>query len=417
MAGAQAGSDPETTRSVRRRLGMPARLLLPPLVVFVLVRLLLCLAAARSGSPAWAAGSWAHWDSALYLDIAGNGYALVRCGPEYPPGSWCGNAGWFPAYPALIRLVALLGLPLVTAAAVVSAAAALALLLVLWTRFLHARLAPGPLLLLLLAAVFPGAVYQHAVFPLALFVFAVLVHLDALQRRRWWLAGLAAALAASTYPLGVVLPLTGFVGAAVVAGGTAPARLRAAATVGGLAAAGALAVALRLQLSTGRWDAYLLVQDKYGHGLNPPWQTLQATLRPLADTEGFTAETAARWQTLFVAVVVAIALAGTTAALLRGGGPRGARRCAGTGGGATGDGTIADGPARAALPVALFVGAAWLMPLVVGSGVSLYRSEAALLPAVALLRLLPRDVAAVLLALALPLAYVMAQLFFTGRLM
>lgn len=396
---------------------MPARLLLPPLAVFVLVRLLLALAAARSGSPAWVAESWAHWDSALYLDIAENGYTLERCGPEYPPGSWCGNAGWFPAYPALIRLVSLFGLPLVTAAAVVSAVATLALLLVLWTRFLHARLAPGPLLLLLLAAVFPGVVYQHAVFPLALFLVAVLVHLDALQRRRWLLAGLAAALAASTYPLGVVLPLTGFVGAAVAARGTACARLRAAATVGGLAAAGALAVALRLQLSTGRWDAYLLVQDKYGHGLNPPWATLLATLRPLAGSDGFTAETAARWQTLLVAIVVAIVLAGTTAALRRGQGRRGEAGPGEAGPGEAGPGETGGGEARAAVPVALFVGAAWLMPLVVGSGVSLYRSEAALLPAVALLRLLPRDVAAVLLALALPLAYVMAQLFFTGRLM
>lgn len=380
---------------------MLARLLLPPLVVFVLVRLLLSLAAVRSGSPPWVAGSWAHWDSALYLDIAENGYSLERCGPEYPPGSWCGNAGWFPAYPALIRLVGLSGLPLVTAAAVVSAVTTLALLLVLWTRFLHARLAPGALLLLLLAAVFPGAVYLQAVFPIALFVSAVLVHLDALQRRRWLLGGLAAALAASAYPLGAVLPLTGFVGAALLAGGTLFSRLRAAATVGGLAAAGALAVVVRLQVSTGHWNAYLLVQDKYGHGLNPPWETLRATLRPLVGADGFTAATAAAWQTLLVAVLVALTLAGTTAALLRDGGRHG---------------ETGRGEARAALPVALFVGAAWLMPLVVGSGVSLYRSEAALLPAVLLLRLFPRDVAAVLLTLALPLAYVMAQLFFTGRL-
>lgn len=370
-----------------------ARRLLPPLAALVLVRLLLTLAALRSGSPAWAAANWAHWDSALYLEIAAGGYTLEPCGSGYPAGSWCGNAGWFPAYPAAIRLASTAGLAPVTAAAAVSTLATAGLLLLLWVRFLHARLAPGPLLLLLLAAFFPGSVYQSAAFPIALFVLVVLGHLDALQHRRWVLAGALAALAASTYPLGVVLPVTGALGAAVLATGRLQQRLRAAAVVGGLAVAGALAVAVRLQLSVGRWDAYLLVQDKYGHGVNSPLETLRSTLEPLLGSPGFTAQTAARWQTLLVAAIVALGLGATAGALLR--------RHAG---------------AREAVPTALLVTALWLMPLVVGSGVSLYRSEAALVPAVILLRRLPREVVAVLLTLALPPAYVLAQLFFTERL-
>lgn len=378
---------------MNRTAGTLARRLLPPLVALVLVRLLLAGAALRSGSPAWATANWAHWDSALYLEIATGGYTLQPCGSGYPAGTWCGSAGWFPAYPAAIRLVSAAGLDPVAAAALVSAVATAGLLLLLWVRFLHARLAPGPLLLLLLAAFFPGSVYQSAAFPIALFVLAVLGHLDALQHRRWVLAGALAALAASTYPLGVVLPVTGALGAAVVAAGPARQRLRAAAVVGGLAAAGALAVAVRLQLSVGRWDAYLLVQEKYGHGVNSPLATLRSTLEPLLGSAGFTPETAARWQTLLVAAIVALGLGATVGGLLR-------RHTA----------------ARASVPTALFVTAAWLMPLVVGSGVSLYRSEAALVPAVVLLRGLPREVAAVLLALALPPAYVLAQLFFAGRL-
>lgn len=381
-------------RLVGRRRGRTlARRLLPPLAALVLVRLLLALAAVRSGSPAWATAHWAHWDSALYLEIATGGYTLEPCASGYPAGSWCGNAGWFPAYPAAIRLVSAAGLAPVAAAVLVSAVATAGLLLLLWVRFLHARLAPGPLLLLLLAAFFPGSIYQSAAFPIALFVLFVLGHLDALQHRRWVLAGLLAALAASTYPLGVVLPVTGALGAAVVVAGPARQRLRAAAVVGGLAAAGALAVAVRLQLSVGRWDAYLLVQDKYGHGVNSPLETLRSTLQPLVGAAGFTAETAARWQTLLVATIVALGLGATVGAVLR--------RHPG---------------AAEAVPTALFVAVVWLMPLVVGSGVSLYRSEAALVPAVILLRRLPREIVAVLLALALPAAYVLAQLFFADRL-
>lgn len=373
-----------------RRAARVLQLLLPPLAVFVLVRLLLAVAAARSGSDPWTAAGWARWDSGLYLDIAENGYRLEPCPLEYGgPTAWCGNAGWFPAYPALVRLLSLLGLPLGAAAVTVSAAAAWGVLLLVWARFLHARMTVANLLLLVLVGVFPGAIYQHASFPISLFVLAVLLHLDLLRGRRLVLSGAAGAVAAASYPLGVLLPVTAALGALVLADGRGWARVRPAAVVGGLVSAGVLAVAVRLQLSVGRWDAYLLVQEKYGHGANDPLGTLGATLGPLRGAAGFTGDTATRWQTLLVAVLVLLVLAATALAVVR--------RAPG---------------ARADVPLALVVAAMWLMPLVIGTGVSLYRSEAALVPAVLLLRRLPRDVAAAAVVLAVPLAYVMAQLFF-----
>lgn len=361
-------------------------------MVFALVRLLLALASHRTGNDPWGAATWGRWDSDLYLDIAQNGYSLVPCPPEFGgPSNWCGNAGWFPAYPALIRLLSWLGVPFEAAAALVPAAAALGVLVVLWVRFLHARVCASNLLLLVLAAAFPGAVYQHASFPISLLVLAVLVHLDLLRRHRWVPAGVAGAVAAASYPLGVVLPVTAALGAIVLAQGRGWTRLRPAVVVGGLVTGGAIATAVRLQVSTGRWDAYLLVQQKYGHGTNDPVGTLWSTLAPLRGTAGFTGDTATRWQTLLVAALVLAGLVGTVVALVR----------------------RAEG-ARTDVPVALVVAAMWLMPLVVGAGVSLYRSEAVLVPAVLLLRRLPRDVATAAAVLALPLAYVMAQLFFRG---
>ncbi len=386
-------SDPALERPAGpSRVRLLLRWAAAPALVFVLARLLLALARDRVGiGPT--ADSWIHWDALLYLDIADRGYVLMPCGAEYPPGSWCGNAGWFPGYPAVVQALTGLGVTPAVAAAAVSATCALALLVVLWVRFLGAEASARNLLLLGLAAVFPGAVYQHAGFPLSLLVLAVLVHLDLLRRRRWVLAGLAGAVAVATYPVAAVLPVTGLLGAAVLARGGRWQRVRAGLVVGALAGAGGLAVALRLRVATGHADAYLMVQEKYGHGVNPPWETVRDTVRPLWGGPGFTAETATRWQTLLVLVLVLLCLGGLARALL-------ARR----------PGAVED------VPVALLLLGAWLMPLVVGSGVSLYRSEALLVPGVVLLRHLPRDATTALLVLAVPLAYVMAQLFFLGTL-
>jgi hypothetical protein len=51
---------------------------------------------------------WLRWDSAHYLAIAKDGYELFPCAGKfgYPINAteMCGNAGWFPGYPFLIKL-------------------------------------------------------------------------------------------------------------------------------------------------------------------------------------------------------------------------------------------------------------------------------------------------------------------------
>ena len=64
---------------------------------------------------------------------------------------------------------------------------------------------------------------------------------------------------------------------------------------------------------------------------------------------------------------------------------------------------------------AVFVAVAWLIPLSLG-GVSLYRTDAILLPALILLRRLPMPALIVLAAAATPVAYLMDVRFFQGLL-
>ncbi len=142
--------------------------LVPPLLVFVAVRWLLASAAASVGFDAWQAASWVRWDARHYMAIASTGYEYFSCARiGGRPWEACGNAAWFPLSPWAMRPLIALGLRAETAGLWISAAAALGSMVALWNAFLRRAGARG-WLLLGLAAVFPGAVYQHAIFPTSL---------------------------------------------------------------------------------------------------------------------------------------------------------------------------------------------------------------------------------------------------------
>ncbi len=46
------------------------------------------------------------WDIAHYVSISESGYQVYPCTPgvEYPAGKICGNAGWYPFWPMVIKL-------------------------------------------------------------------------------------------------------------------------------------------------------------------------------------------------------------------------------------------------------------------------------------------------------------------------
>jgi len=355
----------------------------PPLAAFLLARGFLCLVSAGTSRPPWEPGSWSGPDSAHYLSIAKGGYTLVPCGADDPPPGHCGNAGWMPLYPWLVRPLIVAGVPPRWAAAAVPGGFALASLVLLWVAFLSSWPARAGLALAA-AAFFPGQVYQHGAFPLAQLCFATLVCLGAAANDRWGLAAAAGFAAALTYSTGWLL-------APVLVAWGVLLRLQgqsvrvAGVTLAALATTAGLGCVLLFQWwQVGAWNAFFLVQGGYGHqptdplatwwlavreALSPPWQGLQEG-PPL--------------QTLLVtAWVLAVLLAAR---------PRLRER-------------------RTSLLV-LFTVAFWLFPLALGPGVSLYRSEATLWPSVLLAEHLPRPALAALVAAMVLVAWPMAVLFF-----
>lgn len=367
--------------------------LAPPLLLFLVVRSFLAGAASSAGFEPWAAEVWVRWDSSLYLDIAANGYDFFSCSRlgGYPPDTWCGNAGWFPAYPSMISAAARIGSDPAAAGVAIAGLFQLATLVLLWIGFLDPKMAPKHLLVLVLAAFFPGSIYYAAVFPVSAFTFFSLLLAYFLAKQRPWSAGLSGAMAATFYSTGFLLvPATALWVLFTKGRDTWKAASTRIAATSGVTALGFVLVIGVQTIQTGRWDAFFKVQEKYGYSLHNPFATLAAAVAPIFEQRTSDAQWVPHLQTMFVALLVA---------------------------GAFG---FAWWSWKRLEPVEIFAVAAtamfWLFPLTMGGQVSLYRSESLLLPLVLVTRRLPTPVVGALAAASILLAWPMATLFFEGTL-
>ncbi|HXK10723.1 MAG TPA: hypothetical protein VMT70_13820 [Vicinamibacteria bacterium] len=373
------------------------RLVLPPLLAFTLARLVLAAAALVAGVLPSVPGSWCRHDCGHYTTIALHGYTLGPCPGALPAdsGALCGNTAWLPGYPLIVRAMHELGLRPRRAGVLVSAAFAFLALLLVWTA-LDGPLAEQPspvgrgVAALALAALFPGSVYLHAISPLGVYAVAAVLALLLASRDRPLPAGLAGAAAAFTYPLGLLL--SPVLGAGFLLGpGSAGARVRRAAASAGVAAGGFGAAMAVQHADTGRWWAFAIIQSHYSYAIRSPVLALDERIAALFCKPFEGASAAASAQTLLVALLVVAALASFFAAQPRVG-------------------------ARGRF-VALYVVAAWLLPLVIGEMEGgLHRREAALLPLVLLTARLPAPVQGAFAVASGVVAYALALLFFGGRL-
>jgi hypothetical protein len=133
------------------------------------------------------------WDSVSYLQIA-------RAGYENPL-----STAFYPLYPLLIRIGSVFPIaPLIVGGLISSAAAvaALALLYRVAALDLDERAAT---LTVLLVACFPTSLFLSATYTESLFLLLTLVAVYAARSERWWLAGVAGGLAASSRSNGVLI--------------------------------------------------------------------------------------------------------------------------------------------------------------------------------------------------------------------
>ncbi len=143
-------------------------------------------------------GAFTWWDGWWYVGIAERGYDFV-------PGRQS-SVAFFPAYPLLLRAGRLVGVPSPLGGFVVTLASGAAAT-VLFARWCAERLGRRQALFALATLVlYPCAFYlAGTVYAEALFVALVLGAVALLERDRFWAAGLVAAVATATRPIGVAL--------------------------------------------------------------------------------------------------------------------------------------------------------------------------------------------------------------------
>ena len=360
----------------------------PPFLAWLVATTVIVVTCIAEGWPPLDANrTWVRWDAALYLSIARGGYTLTPCGP----GLWCGNAGWFPGYPWLVGGLHLLALPLAPTGLAVAWLAWLATLVLVWRAFLsHRPLAEG-VIPLAYAAFAPGLVYDYALFPLSLLSLCTVAALALMQRHRWLAAGLAAAIGTLAYPVGAALAPAAALWLLARRGVPLAERLRRVAACAGPSAVALALFTLDQQLETGHWDAYLLVQRKYGHAIQDPFAVVAAAVGTLVHGSAVQLAPGApvhaiapALQTLLVAFVLTCIL--TELALHR------------------------HSATEIDALIAIWAVTAWLSSHA-AANVSTYRSEAALAPIALLLRRLPRPLAAVIAAGAVLLVVPMTRLY------
>lgn len=342
------------------RVAFGLRLFGPPLVAFVAAQCALVIAAGVAGYPAFRpTTSWSRFDSAYYVSIAQAGYSVAPCGPARPPGTWCGNAGWFPGYPLLTSFPVQLGAPVRPAAWYVSLACCLAALGVVWIGFLGAQSTPRNWLCLLMAAFTPGQVYYHTIFPLALAGLALLLVLLYAGRERWLAAGVAGAVLTATYPSGaLIIPVTAVWLLFRRDGAALRTRIERIVLTSGVASLGGLFVLVIQRIQTGHWGAFFDIHRHYHNYWQDPLPQLVRSVRPIF-SHAPTIAVIPHYEAAFAAALVVLVCA---AVLTRRGRPT---------------------PLDSLLVLTLL--AYWLVPLAIHH-MDLYRSDALLIPAALLLR-------------------------------
>ncbi|HYN28867.1 MAG TPA: mannosyltransferase family protein [Dermatophilaceae bacterium] len=174
-----------------------SRLLLAAVVVVGAVALGAPAAQRTSGTWGWLAERFTWWDSWHYVRIAEQGYL--------PPGLSCCDQAFFPGYPALMAVLAPLFAGSVIAAGLVLSLLAGAVAAVLLHRLGELQSPGSGRWAVVYLAVAPFGIFLSAVYTESLFLSLSLAAWLLGQRRRWALAGLAAAGACTVRVNGLFL--------------------------------------------------------------------------------------------------------------------------------------------------------------------------------------------------------------------
>ena len=196
-------------------------------------------------------GLWARWDSFNYLLISEKGTNL-------------GTAGWLPGYPLLVRVVSWIGISQLDASLLVAWIALAVAMFLVWFGWARDLSPVRALLLLVLFGLFPGAVYNFALFPTSVALACTVGSVLAATRERFLIATLLMVVAGFCYPTAWFAAVGLTVGLIVIGLSVGPATVvrRAAWGLAGLASL--LVLGIYDQITAGAFNGYFRIHSLTG---------------------------------------------------------------------------------------------------------------------------------------------------------
>lgn len=260
-----------------------------------------------SGNVEFSAAPWLRWDSFHYLSIAKDGYTAQTCGEFI-----CGNTGWFPLYPALIRLVAAAGTSYSYSAFFISVAALLASSEIL-SRLIQRRW--STVCVALAFVILPGGIYQVSAFPISVataFGLGAIYALSRLDIAKSMFLGVCAALA---YPSAVLfcLPLTPFSLQTLAKTSSLNRVFILLSTISPVI--GLIAGQKLIDYAVGINNAYALTQARYMHSFGLGFEVLRSSVRYFWKSPIYF-QTATVFLLLILSVVIVVRKASSGGAIL-----------------------------------------------------------------------------------------------------
>jgi hypothetical protein len=237
---------------------------------FVAAQIVLHLILYFSGFDLFDLNNWSRADSGLYMSIARNGYYLEQCPEDVGKVMTiqrCGNAGWFPAYPYLIRLLTFFYKNDVLVAIVISKMAYLINIFLIVYLLKLSELNARSIVLAFLAAFGFSFIYFNAVFPMSLLLLFVLLSFYFYLRRSFFLTGCCCYFATLTYPSGFLLSIAL---ALSVLFQVKDKKFFTCSLLLGMGFLGAITILIMYYIQVGDWAAFYNVQSKYENGLYFP---------------------------------------------------------------------------------------------------------------------------------------------------
>lgn len=157
----------------------------------------------EKATPVLSVSSWERWDSQDYLDIAAHGIQLERCtGGDRSLFhlTQCGTIGWLPGYSWLIRALHSFGVSYGLSGVLISGVAFYLAIYLIWFQWGRSLSSGRALILLTTFSLFPGCVYNFAVYPLSITLLLCTAAIVAAIRERFVLMAALLLAAGLCYP-------------------------------------------------------------------------------------------------------------------------------------------------------------------------------------------------------------------------